>query len=95
MQVIDHEPHAWFLLSAEAGLYLDVYCSHGPVGYSVLLRLNEAETAEYAIKDHAYLNRLSQRIQDTGPGEEYQLRNLAGCPARASLAAIQQWLAVN
>ncbi|WP_369942346.1 hypothetical protein [Xanthomonas medicagonis] len=39
MQVVDHEPHAWFLLRDGDTLLLDVNCSHGAVGYAWTMAL--------------------------------------------------------
>ena len=47
LHVIDYRPHAWFLLRGGEDYYLDVNCNQGPVGFSVLVKLTEAEYREY------------------------------------------------
>ncbi len=91
MQVMDHEPQAWYLLKFEHQLLLDVNCNHGPVGYSVLIRLNPDEQADYSLHGHHYLNQLAEQVQNTGPGQTYQLRDVSTKYAQATLEAIKQW----
>ncbi|HYH83431.1 MAG TPA: hypothetical protein VEX86_26790 [Longimicrobium sp.] len=47
LRVIDHRPQAWFLLRGGEDYYLDVNCNQGAVGFSVLVKLTEAEYREY------------------------------------------------
>lgn len=99
MQVIDHQPHAWFLLEDDNGLLLDVECHHGAVSCSVLIRLNEEELAEYRREGHAYLDRLAQAIHYSAPilaisTSPYKARKLP--PSRYAdkvLQAIRCWAA--
>jgi len=97
MQVIDHQPHAWFLLEHGSGLLLDVECHHGAVSCSVLIRLNEEELAEYRRDGHAYLDRLAQTIHYSAPilaisTSPYKARKLRGYEDQV-LQAIRQWQA--
>lgn len=97
MQVIDHQPHAWFLLEHGSGLLLDVECHHGAVSCSVLIRLNEEELAEYRRDGHAYLDRLAQAIHYSAPilaisTSPYKARKLRGYDDQV-LQAIRQWQA--
>jgi hypothetical protein len=48
MQVVDHEPHAWFLFKEGNAFLLDVNCNHGPVGYCVMIQLTAEEESEYS-----------------------------------------------
>ncbi len=91
MQVVDHEPHAWFLFKEGDALLLDVNCNHGPVGYGVMIQLDAEEEAEYANKGHAYLDWLAQAVQDAGPGSSYQLRDISAAYSRASIEAVNAW----
>ena len=95
MKVLDHEPQAWFLFGADQALLLDVNCSHGPAGYTVLIRLHPEEASEYSQKGHAYLSQLAQAVQDAGPGSVYQQRDLSASYAQASLAAVHEWRAAQ
>jgi hypothetical protein len=97
MQVIDHQPHAWFLLEHGSGLLLDVECHHGAVSCSVLIRLNEEELAEYRRDGHAYLDRLAEAIHYSAPilaisTSPYKARKLRGYEDQV-LQAIRQWQA--
>jgi hypothetical protein len=93
VQVIDHEPHAWFFFKGENALFLDVHCNHGPVGYGVMIQLNAEEESEYSQKGHAYLNWLAQAVQDSGPGQGYQLRDVSAAYSKESMAAVNAWRA--
>jgi hypothetical protein len=96
MHVVDHEPQAWFLFKEEDALLLDVNCSHGPAGYSVMLQLSAEEEAEYSKKGRAYLSWLAQAVQDTGPGRGYQLRDVTATYAKEAIAkAVKQYRAVE
>lgn len=93
MYVVDHEPHSWFLFKEAETLLLDVNCNHGPVGYSVMIRLNAEEESDYSREGHAFLNRLARAVQDSGPGSGHQLRDLSATYAKESLAAVSEWRA--
>ena len=95
MQVVDHEPHAWFLFREGNTLLLDVNCDHGAVGYSVMIQLSAEEESEYARQGHVYLNWLAGAVQDEGPGGAYQLRNVSALYSKESLAAINEWRAAQ
>jgi hypothetical protein len=93
MQVVDHEPHAWFLFRERDMLLLDVNCNHGAVGYGVMIQLNAEEESEYFGEGHAYLNRLAQAVQDSGPGRGHQLRDVSVTYSKESTAAVNEWRA--
>jgi hypothetical protein len=95
MQVVDHEPHAWLLFKTADVLLLDVNCSHGAVGYDVMIELSVAEEAEYLQKGHAYLNGLAHAVQDSGPGSGHQLRDVSAVHSEASTAAWMEWRAAQ
>ena len=95
MQVVDHEPHAWFLFKSGNALFLDVNCNHGPVGYGVMIQLSAEEESEYSQKGHAYLNWLAQAVQDSGPGQGYQVRDVSAIYSEASTVAINEWQAAQ
>jgi hypothetical protein len=67
MHVVDHAPQHWFLLDDDGALLLDINCSHGAVGYSVLIRLDSAEEDEYRRRGREFLSQLADRIQQAGP----------------------------
>lgn len=90
MQVVDHEPHAWFLLHDGARSYLDVNCSDGPVGYSVLLELAEDEQRALGEGGHGYLDDLAaavaQRVRSP-----YRDRDLTRVRGREVTEAVAAW----
>ena len=85
MQVVDHEPQAWFLFQEGDALILDVNCNHGAAGYGVMIQLSAEEVSEYAREGHAYLNRLVGAVRDSGPGRGYQLRDVSAEYSREGL----------
>jgi hypothetical protein len=99
VKVLDHEPHAWFLLENEGALYLDAHCSLSFFDYSVLIALDPDETSAYRAEGRHYLDKLAERIHDSAPAavsstSPYKARNLVTGPgpedAEAS-AAIMAW----
>ncbi|MCP3657871.1 MAG: hypothetical protein GY734_00015 [Herbaspirillum sp.] len=98
MEVIDNEPHFWFLLSDAGSLFLDVNCEHGAVGYNVLVQLNDLERAGYSNDGHEYLSKLAEKISYSAPGvigssSEYKNRNVALRYADAINTAFSTWRA--
>jgi hypothetical protein len=47
MNVIDHQPHAWYLLEDNGVLFIDAACSHSFVDYSVLIELDKQELQNF------------------------------------------------
>jgi hypothetical protein len=80
MHYVDHEPGAWFLVERQGTLYLDARYSYSAViDDSALIRLDDAEAAEYRTGGHDYLSRLAERIHNSGPYRKespYHARNL-------------------
>lgn len=91
MQVVDHEPQAWFLFREGDALILDVNCNHGAVGYGVMIELSAEEASAHAREGHAYLNRLAEAVQDAGPGRSYQLRDVTAVYSKETMAAFSEW----
>lgn len=98
MKVLDHEPHAWFLLEDDGALYLDAHCSFSAFDYSVLIALDTEETSAYAAKGRPYLDQLAQGIHNSAPAaaastSPYRSRDLKKGPtAERASAAISAWL---
>ncbi len=95
MQVVDHEPQAWFLFKEGNALFLDINCNHGAVGYSVMIQLSAEEKSEYSQKGHDYLNSLAQSVQYAGPGWGYQSRDVSAIYSKESTAAVNEWRAAQ
>ncbi|QKT06386.1 hypothetical protein HUN08_03660 [Gordonia sp. X0973] len=98
MDVIDHEPHWWFLLRDGDDLLLDVNCSHGPVGYAWLMVLNESERREFEADGRAALGRLADAIQNSAPVLEdstsvYRGRDVSHTRNPAVTDAVARWRA--
>jgi len=99
LKVIDHEPHAWFLLEDEGALYLDAHCSLGVLDYSVLIALDADETSAYRARGRAFVDQLAERIHDSAPAaaisaSPYRSRDLAvgACAENTRVsAAIAAW----
>jgi hypothetical protein len=68
MEVIDREPHAWFLVRDGNALLREVRCSHGPADYSVVLELNAMERRRYDRQRRVYLEELTYAIHYSAPG---------------------------
>lgn len=97
MKVLDHEPHAWFLLEDEGALYLDAHCSFSVFDYSVLIALDAEETSAYRAQGRPYLDELAERIHNSAPAaavstSPYRSRDLkTGPSAERASAAIIAW----
>ncbi len=91
MQVVDHEPHAWFLFKEGNAFLLDVNCNHSAVGYDVMIQLSAEEESKYSQEGHTYLNWLAQAVQYSGPGYDYQKRDVSAIYAKESMAAVDEW----
>ena len=68
MEVVDHGPHAWFLVRDGDALLLDARCSHGAAEYNVVIELDDAERQAYEAKSRAYLDQLAHAIHYSAPG---------------------------
>jgi hypothetical protein len=68
LHVVDHHPAAWFLLRGGeheppgGEYYLDVNCDRGAAGFSVLVKLSEAEREEYRALGRVFIEYLAARI---------------------------------
>lgn len=96
MIVLDHQPHAWFLLDLEGQIYLDVHCSHSAFDYSVLIAMNEDELKQYRSKGRAYLDKLAEDIHYSAPGARgsasiYRTRDVTSELGDLVTAAIAEW----
>jgi len=97
MTVIDHEPSGWFLLRDGARLLLDVNCSHGAVGYSFLVALNDAEVQTYEVQGRNFISRLAYEIHYSAPGvrgntSPYRERGLIGAERQKADEVILAWV---
>lgn len=91
MVVIDHEPHAWFLLRDSSGYVLDVNCSQSFASFSAVLRLTPDEIARIYVQGHKATDDLARSIQHSP--SKYSTRCGDPLLESASLAAIKGWQA--
>jgi hypothetical protein len=70
------EPAAWYLLSDDGQLYLDVNCTQPAVSYDVLIQLDEAERAAFEERGRDFADELATRIADSP--RSYWGRNVTG-----------------
>ena len=96
MEVVDHEPHFWFLLREDGSLFLDVACEHSAVSYNVLIQLNDEETARYSKYSRQYLSELAESIHYSAPGVRgstslYKSRNVSSKYDAQVMAAVTAW----
>ncbi|SDC42099.1 hypothetical protein SAMN05192589_102157 [Paracidovorax valerianellae] len=97
MQVVDHEPHAWFLLRDGDTLLLDVDCSHGAVGYVWTMVLTAQEVAQFRALGRDVIAQLAERVQSTAPGvvgnrSPYLVRKADVDTRQRVTVAIKAWI---
>ncbi|MCW0436074.1 hypothetical protein [Xanthomonas sacchari] len=100
MQVVEHEPHAWFLLRDGETLLLDVNCSHGPVGYAWTMALTVQEIAQFQTLGRDFIAQLAERVQSTALGvlgnrSPYLIRKADAETRQRVTVAIKAWIKDN
>lgn len=71
MQHVDHEPGAWFLVTARGELFLEArYVVSSVVDDVALVRLTAAEVAAYRDRGRDHLSDLARHLHDHGPHRE-------------------------
>jgi len=88
MEVIDAEPHGWFLLRDGDDLLLDVNASHSAVGFDMVVRLTPTEVQAHAAEGRPFVSRLAEAVQRRAL-TEFAGRNVAAEVGPAVLAAIR------
>ncbi|MBB4126598.1 hypothetical protein GGR77_001888 [Xanthomonas translucens] len=91
--VLDHAPHAWFLLQSGADRFLDVNCNASAFGYSLLIRLDAEECAQVQQGGHAACDALAARIRDTASPRHP--RDVSRDHGQAVSDAIARWRKEN
>ena len=89
MEVVDHEPHCWFLLRDGDDYFLDVNCGISAVGFSVLVKLGDSEKRAIVQTGHGAGEELAAAIQNSP--SRYFDRNLASSHEAAVNEAIARW----
>lgn len=89
MIVIDHAPHAWYLLRDGERWLLDVNCNFGLADGSLLLALSPDERARLVPDVHAGCAALAQAIAHAP--EHFRVRDADPATQAAANAAIRNW----
>jgi hypothetical protein len=76
MDIVAHEPHAWFLLAEGVELYLDVNCHLPAVDISIMVRLDDGERERYAREGRTFVDELATAIAQSPA--KYRERALPG-----------------
>ena len=99
MKVIDHVHDAWTLFRQGQELFLDTHCQRGGFGFSVLIRLDAAETHAYRTDGHSFAEGLAHMvaasIASKGAGSSYKARDVAPLYSDRVAIALEHWLAFN
>lgn len=92
MDVIDHEPAAWYLLAEGERMYLDVACEGYAAGYSLLLELTADERRAIVLEGHAAADRIALEVAATP--EEFWDRQLLepGADAAEAISRFREQL---
>lgn len=96
MNILDYEPHMWFLAEENGILYFDAACEHSAVSCSFAIEMSSSEAANYNQQGHLYLNRLAEDIHMSMPGAKntqspYKPRQLAPEFSERLNTVIQHW----
>ena len=89
MEVVEHEPNAWFLLKEDQTYFLDVNCSSSAVGFGILIQLTDDECREYLGIGRIYIQYLAARVQFWPT--QYASRNLSRTHGTRVGSAIAAW----
>ena len=98
MQVLDHQPNAWFLFRAGDALFFDAACNNSAFGYSWLIELNAEERQAFEREGRSFLDVLAQDIHLGVPILEisqspYKTRGRSREFADAIAEAVKAWRA--
>jgi hypothetical protein len=90
MRIVDYQASSWFLAEEDGALFLDVNCSNGPVGFSLLTRLTDDERDRIAREGRGATDAIARHLQDHATAS-FAERNL-GPEWQARLnAAVSAW----
>jgi hypothetical protein len=89
MDIIDHEPHDWFLLRDGDAFFLDVNCNVSATSFDMLIQLSPEERAEYQKGGRVFVQSLAAKVQDSS--KQYFPRNLERSHGERVMKAISAW----
>jgi len=88
MNVVAHNPHAWFLLEEGGSYFLLARCSQSAADYELLIQLTPEEYREYHALGAVYIEYLAARVNYWS--RDYWQRNVAEKHTAAN-QAIASW----
>jgi hypothetical protein len=86
MEVVDHQPHGWFLLRDGERYFLDVNARLPLVDISIFLELDGEERAEYVALGRTFVEYLAAKVSHWP--SRYRSRDVTGPLAQAAAQAI-------
>ncbi|HEX4419348.1 MAG TPA: hypothetical protein VH165_15660 [Kofleriaceae bacterium] len=63
MRIVDHQPSSWFLAEEDGALFLDVNCSQGPSGFSLLTRLTDDERVRIVREGRSATDAIARHLE--------------------------------
>ncbi len=100
MEVVDQEPHSWFLFKLGDEFLISANCEFSFVGYDFIMFLSEDEVIKFKELGHEYLNELANAINVSVPISRtsksiYKERNVSEEYSEKSLDAVEYWRKSN
>lgn len=89
MEVILSEPASWYLLRAGEHHYFDVNCTEPLVSFSILLKFDDDEEAEYHALGRTFLQYFAAKVNYWS--SRYWSRNITGALAEDAHQAAMSW----
>lgn len=89
MKVVLHEPAAWYLLTGDGRLYVDVNCAQSVVSFSILIQLDDAEQEELRALGRVFLDYFAAKVSYWP--RRYQPRAITGPLEVRASEAIAAW----
>jgi len=76
MEILDSEPHGWYLLPDGDHLLLDVNCSYSAFSFDMVVRLTPSEAQGYGVEGRPFVERLAETVQREAM-TEFRIRDVA------------------
>jgi hypothetical protein len=88
VEVVDHQPHGWFLLRDGERYFLDVNCHLPFVDISILVELDDEERTEHRALGRTFVEYLAAKVSHWP--DRYRSRDITGPLAQAAQQAIER-----
>lgn len=100
MEVVDQEPHSWFLFKMGNEFLFSANCEFSFVGYDFIMFLSQNEINKFNELGHEYLNELANAINVSVPISKtsksiYKDRNVSSEYSEKFLDAVEYWCNLN